>query len=760
MSAAVRYSIAVFTIAVAFVLTSVMSDLLVPMRLFFLWCAVLISALVGGTGAGLLATGLAVIAAVYLVVAPYGSFTVTSGQDVVRLTLFALFAGGISIAVGKTQTLSRRLRENELRYRTLVEATPVTQAVWTAAPDGTTKSAPKWLEDMNPEDATRMRGRWREAVLSGTLYEDEVRILLPGGRQRWFAIKATPVRADGGRITEWVGILADIHDRKRHEENAAFINRSSEMLSATLASQQTLRNLARLCVPTLGDWCAIDLGDGPGYQRNIVEHTDPSRVELVLEIDARFRAAPEVDPIVHVLQSGCTDLLEEFSDEMLVVLAGFEDQLRLARALALRSWIIAPMIARGRTLGALTVAYTAESGRRHTQEDVPLIEELARRAAMALDNARLYEAADAANRAKDEFLATLSHELRTPLTAISGWAHMLQAGITDPDTHRLAVDTIVGSAKTQGELIDDLLDLSRVVAGTLQLHVAPVDLAHIVHEVMIAAQPAADAKHLTLGLTSASTPVVVRGDERRLRQILWNLVTNAVKFTDRDGCAHVTVSTTGPMARVEVSDTGRGIDPSFLPHVWDRFRQADSSTSRQYGGLGLGLAVVRHLVEMHGGTVHAESAGLGRGATFRVELPLARPGDTGTAVEIPHDARTRMRGLRVLLVEDDADARAMLTTMLAQFGAEVMAAASVAEALWLLETQAFDVVVSDIAMPGEDGYSLARHTRLRVPAVAVSAISTGEGDRRRAMESGFADFVRKPIDPQELVSAVLGAVRA
>lgn len=305
------------------------------------------------------------------------------------------------------------------------------------------------------------------------------------------------MRAGGDRISEWVGIIADIHDRKRHEDSAAFINRASELLSATLVSQQTLRNLARLCVPALADWCAIDLGDGPGYERNIVEHSDPARVRLVLDMDARFRAAPAVDPIVQVLQSGRTHLLEDLSDELLAALTTSEEQLRTARTLALRSWIIAPMIARGRTLGALTVVHTAESGRRHSQEDVPLIEELALRAAMALDNARLYEAADAANRAKDEFLATLSHELRTPLTAISGWAHMLEMGISDPETSQLAVDTIIRSARTQGELIDDLLDLSRVVAGTLQLQVAPVDLARIVHEVMVAARPAADAKKVS-----------------------------------------------------------------------------------------------------------------------------------------------------------------------------------------------------------------------------------------------------------------------
>jgi signal transduction histidine kinase len=259
---------------------------------------------------------------------------------------------------------------------------------------------------------------------------------------------------------------------------------------------------------------------------------------------------------------------------------------------------------------------------RAQQLSVRLRAEVARHAATAVENARLYEDAQAASRAKDDFLATLSHELRTPLTAIAGWAHLLQVGVEDEATRRLAVETIVRSAETQKELIDDLLDLSRVVAGTMTLDVQPVDLLRIVHEVLVAARPAAEAKGIAL-TQEADGSVVVRGDERRLRQIVWNLVTNAVKFTGRGGSATVCLSANDSMACIEVTDTGKGIDPAFLPFVWDRFRQADSSTSRAHGGLGLGLAVVRHLVEMHGGTVHAESEGTGRGARFLVEIPLA-----------------------------------------------------------------------------------------------------------------------------------------
>jgi PAS domain S-box-containing protein len=563
-----RSWVAFVSVAAALALTVYLGEFLAPMRLFFFWVAVLIAALVGGTVPGLLATALSLLGAAWLIFEP-GKFGVSSGENVIRMALFAAFATGISMGVGRAQQLGERLRRSETRYRTIVEATPVAQAVWTATPDGTVNWASHWaaitgqsLEDLeeaggmktvHPDDAARTWQRWQDALAGGELYEDEIRVRVANGRYRWFAIKASPVRAGDERITEWVGIIIDVHERKRHEENAAFINRATDLMTSTLVSQDAMRNLARLCVPDLGDACAIDLGDA----RVVVEPPDA-------EMPA--------------------------------------------------SAVVAPMIVHGRLLGRLVLA--------SRDPDVALISELARRAATAVDNARLYEAAEAANRAKDDFLATLSHELRTPLTAISGWAHLLQAGIGDETTRRLAIDTIVGSANTQQELIDDLLDVSRVVAGTMQLDVQPVDMLRIVHEVLVAARPAAEAKEIAL-TQEANGAAVVRGDERRLRQIVWNLVTNAVKFTQRGGSAKVRVSSTESVVRIEVTDSGKGIEAAFLPYVWDRFRQADSSTSRAHGGLGLGLAVVRHLVEMHGGTVHAESGGAGRGSTFRVEIPLA-----------------------------------------------------------------------------------------------------------------------------------------
>ncbi|HEX8170302.1 MAG TPA: ATP-binding protein [Thermoanaerobaculia bacterium] len=776
MRAPLRYLIAAASTAAAFALTSALGDFLAPMRLFFFWCAILLTAVAAGTGPAIVALALSLLGAAYLVFHPIGSIAVAQRVDVLRMAMFALFSAGISVAVGlrrraeeRAAVLTGRMRYNELRYRTLVEATPLPQAVWSAQPDGKIAWSDEWLtitgltreevdrgeamKVIHPDDAPRTIERWELAVSKETFYADEIRVRTAGGRYRWFAIKAVPVFGDDGRVVEWIGIIADIHDRKRHEEEAAFINRATAALTSSLNHDATLRALARLCVPEIADWCAIHMGEDEHYERLVVEHSDPSQAELVRRLDRRARSEASQDAILRVLKTQEPQLVEWLADEAIEQMA--PEQSEILRELGLRSWIIAPMVAHGRTLGALTVVQ-ARSGRRYGAEDLTLVGELARRAGSAIENARLYEAAQAASRAKDEFLATLSHELRTPLTAISGWAHMLQLGIADAETSRTAIDTIVRSAKAQSELIDDLLDLSRVTAGTLHLQVANVDLAKLAGEIVTAARPAAEAKHLTLELETETPEIIVRGDDRRLRQIVWNLVSNAVKFTDRDGTVRVRVSAHGEQARITVSDTGRGIEPAFLPYVWDRFRQADSSTSRQYGGLGLGLAVVRQLAELHGGTVRAESEGIGRGSTFIVELPVARATDANAAAPAATASAAPLHGKHVLVVDDDPDARLVLRAMLEKAGSRVTAVASVEQALRMMSDDGIDVVVSDIAMPGEDGYALARRARevSQAPLIAVSAIGAGLGERDRALAAGFAAFLPKPVDPTELADSV------
>jgi len=380
----------------------------------------------------------------------------------------------------------------------------------------------------------------------------------------------------------------------------------------------------------------------------------------------------------------------------------------------------------------------------------------------------LHAEAERVNRVKDEFLATLSHELRTPLNAIVGWAHLLVSGSLDSQRHRTAADTILRNAHAQTRLVDDLLDVSRIINGKLLLQLAPVDLATVVAAAVELVRNAAEAKDIELRVTIHPGALMI-GDSERLRQVVWNLLSNAVKFTRRHGRVEIRLEPRDSQVQLTVSDTGVGIDPEFMPHLFERFSQADSSTTRPHGGLGLGLAVVRHLVELHGGTVSAASQGSGQGATFTVTLPVraaAQAQGAAGAVERrgqEYPSRTRplgLHGLRVLVVDDEADARQLVESVLTQYGAAVKVAASAHEAFCEVRNWRPDVLVADIGMPVEDGYSLLRRIRMlssaeggAIPAAALTAYAQ-LGDRERALAAGFQEHVSKPVPPDQLALVV------
>jgi PAS domain S-box-containing protein len=382
------------------------------------------------------------------------------------------------------------------------------------------------------------------------------------------------------------------------------------------------------------------------------------------------------------------------------------------------------------------------------------------------------ERAEEANRAKDEFLATLSHELRTPLTAMLGWTRMLRTRELDETTSAHALETIERNVRAQAQLIEDLLDVSRIITGKLRLDVSPVELIPVIEAALDSVRPAADAKLIQLQTTLDPLTEPVSGDTARLQQVVWNLVSNAVKFTGRGGRVEVRLGRVESHVEIAVSDTGQGISPEFLPHVFERFRQADSSTTRVHGGLGLGLAIVRHLVELHGGSVHAESQGHGLGSTFKVKLPLApvkeldaelMQREGGTIA--PPEFSPSLDDLSVLVVDDERDARILLTTMLEKCGASVTAVATVNEAIDALGQCKPDILISDIGMPDEDGYDLIRRVRqLRedqggsVPAVALTAYA-GEENQRQALAAGFQMHLAKPVDPVELATAIFSLIR-
>ena len=414
-----------------------------------------------------------------------------------------------------------------------------------------------------------------------------------------------------------------------------------------------------------------------------------------------------------------------------------------------------------------SVAQT-EAARLHVQELSRYISELQRseeaREQLLLRAERARSEAEAANRIKDEFLATLSHELRTPLTSLIGWSSVLREARRDEKVLAQGLDAIDRNARVQAQLIDDLLDVSRIVSGKLNLDVRPLDVCSVTRAAIAVVQPAADAKGITLDFWSQPGLGAISADSARLQQIIWNLLSNAVKFTPHDGRINVRVERDGPNVKVTVHDTGQGIDPEFLPRVFDRFRQADSSTTRSFGGLGLGLAIVRHLVELHGGTVSADSDGVGQGATFSASFPLLT--DRAQPIAVMHSSEMHatefhsLDGLRVLLVDDESETREIISTVVERTGAEVKTCTSAREALSTLVEWRPHVILSDIAMPDEDGYnfigrvrSLAHDEGGNTPAAALTAYARDE-DRKQALAAGYQMHIAKPIAASQLVAMI------
>jgi len=375
--------------------------------------------------------------------------------------------------------------------------------------------------------------------------------------------------------------------------------------------------------------------------------------------------------------------------------------------------------------------------------------------------------AEEANRLKDEFLATVSHELRTPLNHILGWITMLSSGKLQPEKAQKAFDTIERNVRAQGRLIDDLLDVSRIISGKLTIEPRQIEIAKVVDAAAESIIPAAEVKGVNFKAILDAEAGVVSGDPDRLQQAIWNLLSNAVKFTPKDGHVELRLTRLNSQIKIAVSDDGRGIDPEFLPHVFDRFRQQDATTGRQHGGLGLGLAIVRHLVELHGGSVRVESAGEDRGATFTITLPVA-DAHAAPSGEAPRSSTAgesftglpSLSGVRVLLVDDLAEARDLITFALANKGAEVRAVASAAEGLYMLREWRPDVILSDIAMPNEDGYTFISNVRKlseelggRIPAAALTAY-VGSKERLKSYEAGYQAYISKPIEWAELITVV------
>jgi PAS domain S-box-containing protein len=622
-----------------------------------------------------------------------------------------------------------------------------------------------WRVIVHPDDLARASRDLRERFTRGEPLRADLRLLDRQGVYRWHDVRASPSRREGGIVERWFGTCTDVDDVRRAERHRSIALSVLTALAGSAEPEQILARFAEAITTELVDFCAVDLDE--------VGRSRPRRVALAL--------VPSLGPMPKPLASAAS---REERDALATSPSVSRERLSVARETAFaplvpRALLVVPLAIDGEVVGHV---WLASLGRARVLEarDRADIEELVAQLGAGVKHARAFEQAARASRIRDEFLALVSHELRTPLSTVLGWSRLLREGPSDPARLRRGLEVIERSAATQTRIIDDLLDVSRAVSGKLRLDPQEVSIAAIARDAVEAMRPAAREKRIAMALVlehEGSFPV----DPDRIRQVIDNLLTNATKFTPIGGSISLTVRgvTTGALAppedpggalrpthvEIEVTDTGVGIDPSFLPYVFDRFRQGDSSTTRRHNGLGIGLAIVRAISELHGGYAEARSDGLGAGATFAIRLPiragLASVDRAAARADRPSGQITDLVGVRVLVVDDEADARELSSTILSSHGARVATADSAKEAMRTLEASPVEILLSDIGMPDEDGVSLVRRARAAFPglaAIALSAYARIE-DEERALAAGFARYLTKPVDPENLVRAVASLAR-
>jgi PAS domain S-box-containing protein len=757
-----------------------------PFAFAILLLAVLFAAWYGGRGPALFAAFAGSAFAALVLLAPRGSIAIAEVHNRVGLLLYlfastgvAFLAGSMHSALKRAQQLGalladqrdhelaewtraeRAVRASEERLRLALEAgrmgtwewdipgntvrwSPTLEAIHGLAAGSFPGSFEAYQSDIHPEDRARVLRSIAETLEQNREHRIQYRIVWKDGSVHWIEAWGRLFRDEEGRPLRMMGVCMDADERKHTEHTMRFLADASAALAVIEDHQRTLDRVVHLAVPLFADWCAVDLLDDEGGLRRIaVAQVDPGKAAHGQDV---FRGGSH--GAWQVIRSARSELVAEITEETLATWLDESECAASVRELGLKSYIGVPLLARGAVLGVLSFA-TAGSRRHFDGRDLTVAEDLAQRVGMAIENARLYHALRESDRRKDEFLALLGHELRNPLAPIRNALNVLCLPTADEDTGARAKQVMARQLEHLVRLVDDLLDVSRIMRGKVALRREPVDVQAVIGRAVETVRPTIDANGHALSIEAPAQALWVNGDAVRLAQVVSNLLDNAAKYTRSGGRIVVSAAHEGEEVVIRVRDSGLGIEPAHLSRIFDMFFQAERRTDSASGGLGIGLSLVRGLVELHGGSVEAHSAGSGLGSEFVVRLPLvSRPQLLMTpASPLPQLPATRRR---VLVVDDNADAADSLAMLLRLEGHEVSVAYDGATALALAEKSPPALAFVDLGMPGMSGYELAArwrsHPQLKeVPLIAL----TGWGqpaDRERTSSAGFDHHLVKPVE--------------
>jgi PAS domain S-box-containing protein len=771
-----RYGVAIISAASGVMLRSLLIPLVGETVPFItLFPAVAFSAMFGGFGAGLATTLLGALAVNFFIMAPQNAFAMSKSEDVAQMVLFLAMGVFISWIVGERERvrnlLQRAKTESERsEQRSLLAQKSVGVGIWewnlkTGAvewsegvyellglPAGSREpKVEAWHDFILPEDFEAANAKIQRLIADGAdQFYDEFRIKRVDGAVRWIASQGQIIRGRNNDAERLFGVNYDITARK--ESELAIKNLNHE-LNIRIKELQTIFEIAPVGIAVAADpncdvisanpALAKILGIAPGDNISC-NPSNAGNVPYKHLKDGRELASQEL-PMQRAVREKRTILDDET-----------DIQRADGKLVTIYSYAAPVFDEKGEVVSCIAAHIDVTERKKDERE---------RERQLDLEQSLRLQAEEA-NRLKDEFLATVSHELRTPLNSIIGWITMLRDGNLAGDNRERALEAIERGAKSQSQLIEDLLDVSRIISGKLGLDAQPVNIVPVINAAVETVRPAAEAKGIELHAITSAKIAMISGDADRLQQIIWNLLSNAIKFTPGGGAVEILLPESDSQVEIIVRDNGKGISRDFLPFVFDRFRQADGSITRHFTGLGLGLAIVRHLVELHGGTVGVESEGEGKGASFTVRLPSMALPEAGArehaAADEFHVDFPVLDDLRILIVDDEDNTRELLKLVFDNCAAAVDVAASAAEALEKVKKLPPDVIVSDIGMPDEDGYTLMQKIRLweketgrepQIPAIALTAYARAE-DRRQALDSGYQMHISKPVEPFELTRLI------